>query len=313
MFLDNFAERRPDGKRKLPLSSSPEINDNRIDAWFRETTNFDLALICWLYGAASIMADELGLAGDSARWRTILGEWPGLALAEDDGRLLVAPGYPLKESHRHFSHLMAVHPLGLVDWSRGEADQRTIRASLAELDRLGPDWWCGYSYSWLGNMAARAMDGEKAARALRTFAECFCLPNSFHANGDQTKSGKSKLTYRPFTLEGNLAFASGIQEMLLQSHTGVIRVFPAVPSAWSEVSFDSLRAEGGFLVSAAKKAGKLVEIRIRSENGGRLRLENPFPDRAYEASGVSAAGVRNAGPIVEAEMPPGGELRLKGR
>ena len=96
------------------------------------------------------------------RWRTILGEWPDLALAEDDGRLLVAPGYPLKESHRHFSHLMAIHPLGLVDRSRGEADQRTIRGALAELDRLGPDWWCGYSYSWLGNMAARA--GRRRAR-----------------------------------------------------------------------------------------------------------------------------------------------------
>jgi alpha-L-fucosidase 2 len=312
VFLDNIAERRPDGKRKLPLSSSPEINDNRIDAWFKETTNFDLALIRWLYGAAAVMADELGLAGDSARWRTILGEWPELALA-DDGRLLVAPGYPLRESHRHFSHLMAIHPLGLVDWSRGEADQRTIRGSLAELDRLGPDWWCGYSYSWLGNMAARAMDGDKAARALRTFAECFCLPNSFHANGDQTKSGKSKMTYRPFTLEGNFAFAAGIQEMLLQSHTGIIRVFPAVPAEWSDVSFDSLRAEGGFLVSAAKKAGKLVEVLVRSENGGRLRLASPFPDGAYKISGAAGGAVHSAGPIIETDMSPGGELRLKAR
>lgn len=312
VFLDNFAVRRPDGKRKLPLSSSPEINDNRIDAWFRETTNFDLALIRWLYGAAAAMADELGLAEEEKRWRTILGEWPDLALAEDDGRLLVAPGYPLKESHRHFSHLMAIHPLGLIDWSKGEADQRTIRGALAELDRLGPDWWCGYSYSWLGNMAARAMDGEKAAQALRTFAECFCLPNSFHANGDQTKSGKSKMTYRPFTLEGNFAYAAGIQEMLLQSHTGIIRVFPAVPATWRNVSFDLLRAEGGFLVSAGKKDGKLVEVRVRSENGGKLRLENPFPDGAYEISGAPAAAVRNAGPIVEADMRPGDEVRLKG-
>ncbi|MGZ5453924.1 MAG: glycosyl hydrolase family 95 catalytic domain-containing protein, partial [Candidatus Aminicenantales bacterium] len=272
----------------------------------------DLALIRWLYGAAAIMADELGLVEEGKRWRTSVGEWPGLALAEDDGRLLVAPGYPLQESHRHFSHLMAIHPLGLVDWSGGEADQRTIRASLAELDRLGPDGWCGYSYSWLGNMAARARDGERAAQALRTFAECFCLPNSFHANGDQTKSGKSKMTYRPFTLEGNFAFAAGIQEMLLQSHTGVIRVFPAVPATWRDVSFDSLRAEGGFLVSAGKKDGKLVEVRIRSENGGQLRLENPFPGGAYETSGAATGGVRNAGPIVEADMRPGEEIRLKG-
>jgi len=311
VFLDNIAERRADGKRKLPLSSSPEINDNRIDAWFRETTNYDLALVRWLYGAASTMADELGLAEEGERWRTILGEWPDLALAEDDGRLLVAPGYPLKASHRHFSHLMAIHPLGLIDPSRGEADQRTIGAALNELDRLGPDWWCGYSYSWLGNMAARAGDGEKAAAALRIFAESFCLPNSFHANGDQSKSGKSKMTYRPFTLEGNFAFASGIQEMLLQSHTGVVRVFPAVPDSWPDVSFVSLRVEGAFLVSATRKAGKVVEVRIRSEKGGRLRLENPFPGLVFKATGAAAEAVRAGDRVVEAEMRPGDSLVLK--
>ena len=312
VFLENISERRPDGKRKLPLSSSPEINDNRIDAWFPETTNFDLALIRWLYGAASLMADELGLDDEAGRWRTILGEWPDLALAEDDGRLLVAPGYPLRESHRHFSHLMAIHPLGLLTWNTSDSVDRTIRASLDELDRLGPDWWCGYSYSWLGNMAARARDGEKAAQALRTFAECFCLPNSFHANGDQTKSGKSKFTYRPFTLEGNFAFAAGIQEMLLQSREGRISVFPAVPPSWASVRFESFRAEGAFLVSAKKDGGTVVEVRVISEKGGTLRLENPFAG-GYAASGLEAGRVRDAGKTIEADMRPGESLLLQAR
>jgi len=206
---------------------------------------------------------------------------------------------------------MAIHPLGLVDWSGGEASRRTIRAALAELDRLGPDGWCGYSYSWLGSMAARAMDGDKAAAALRTFAECFCLPNSFHANGDQTKSGKSKMTYRPFTLEGNFAFAAAVQEMLLQSQSGVVRVFPAVPAAWKDVSFNSLRTYGAFLVSAKKKGGKVVEIRVTSEKGGRLRLENSFPGGGYKASGLADDAVRDAGPVIEADMRPGEKLFLR--
>ncbi len=103
---------------------------------------------------------------------------------------------------------MAIHPLGLLDYSQGEESQQIINATLKRMQEVGPDWWCGYSYSWFGNMKARAFDGEGAAQALKTFAECFCLPNTFHANGDQTNSGKSKFTYRPFTLEGNFAFAS---------------------------------------------------------------------------------------------------------
>ena len=152
-------------------------------------------------------------------------------------------------------------------------------------------------------MCARAFDGEEAARALRTFAECFCLSNTFHANGDQTKSGKSRFTYRPFTLEGNFAFAAGVQEMLLQSHTGVIRVFPAIPSAWQEASFENLRAQGAFLVSATMKEGQVSELRIRAEQGGRLRLMLP-------ASLVHAVkdGASLNGELFETDMQKGEEI-----
>ena len=310
LFLDAVAVRDADGYRRLPLSSSPEIHDNRRDAWFTRTTNYDLALIRWLFGAAAELAAELGRKTDAARWQRILAEWPPLAHSPEDGRLLIAPGLALEESHRHFSHLMAIHPLGLIDPDGGETDVRTIRASIAELDRLGTDWWCGYSYAWLGSLAARARDGRKAAEALRVFADCFCLPNSFHANGDQSKSGKSRFTYRPFTLEGNFAFAAGLQEMLLQSHHGLIRVFPAVPDEWTEVRFDRLRAEGAFLVSAEMKAGRVREVRIVSEKGGKLRLLNPMAGEHFTVKGADLGSAATAGAILEISTLPGTEVVL---
>ena len=173
---------------------------------------------------------------------------------------------------------MSIHPLGLIDYSHGEKSRKIIDVTLKRLKDVGPDWWCGYSYSWFANMNARAMNGDATAEALRTFAECFCLSNGFHANGDQTKSGKSQFTYRPFTLEGNFAFASGVQEMLLQSHTGTIMIFPAIPSHWKDVSFKNLRAEGAFLISAELKDGKLFKAEIYSENGELLRVKNLFGD-----------------------------------
>lgn len=312
-FLDRIAMRREDGMRTLPLSSSPEIHDNRIDAWFLETTNFDLGLIRWLYGAAAALAGELGIQKEQREWEEILEEWPELAVSEEDGRLLVAPGQALKESHRHFSHLMPIHPLGLIDWHNGERDRRTIRASIAELERLGPDGWCGYSYSWLGNLAARAGEGAKAARALRIFAECFCLPNSFHANGDQCRAGLSKFTYRPFTLEGNFAFAAGIQEMLLQSHTGTIRVFPAVPDSWRDAAFSTLRTYGAFLVTAKRADGQVKEVLIHSEKGGLMRLDNPFGDAGFRVRGMPQTRLLSESGIIEAEMLPGEKISLRRR
>lgn len=171
---------------------------------------------------------------------------------------------------------MAIHPLGLLDYSQGEKARKIIDATLQKLKDNGPDWWCGYSYSWFANMSARAMKGEDARDALRTFAECFCLTNGFHANGDQSQSGKSKFTYRPFTLEGNFAFAAALQEMLLQSHTGKIHIFPALPNDWKDLSFEKLRAEGAFIVSASLRGGKLAHAEIMAEQGGTLQVINSF-------------------------------------
>ncbi len=264
------------GKRCLALSASPEMYDNKPKAWFENTlTNYDLALVRWLLSATAELAGELQLAEDAAHWRGVLAEMPELACGED-GRLLIAPDHPLPASHRHFSHLMAIHPLGLLDWSDGEAAQRTIRASLTDLDRLGTEWWCGYSFAWLANLAARARDGERAERALETFATAFTLRNSFHCNGDQSGKGLSKFTYRPFTLEGNFAAAAGVQEMLLQSQRGELLVFPAIPEAWQDVSFTTLRALGAFLVSAQRTGGKVERVDIVAEKGGTCRLHSPF-------------------------------------
>ena len=128
------------------------------------------------------------------------------------------------------------------------------------------------------------LTGDAAARSLHIFAKAFCSPNSFHLNGDQLKKGYSGFTYRPFTLEGNFAFASAIQEMLLQSHTGVIRVFPAVPEYWQNASFKDMRAMGAFLVSATYKNGEVERIIVRSEKGGMMKIFNPFTRKVEEKS-----------------------------
>lgn len=282
-----------DGVRRLPLSSSPEMFDNSRKAWFDDLTNFDLAQMRFAFSAAAEMASALGRSDEASHWRTIGAQLPDLD-TDADGALTIAPGFPYAASHRHFSHAVAIHPLGLLDWSQGEAAQRTIRATVKKLKDNGPAWWCGYSYSWFACLAARAFDGEAAAQALRTFAECFCLPNTFHANGDQTASGKSNFTYRPFTLEGNFAFAAGVQEMLLQSHTGVVHVFPAIPAGWTDVAFRNLRAQGAFLVSATKSGGRLTQVQVRPEQGGTLRLALPADSKVKELRGATATDTADA-------------------
>lgn len=308
-FLEKNTFLNRQGQRQLPISSSPEINDNKVTAWFSENTNYDLSLMRFTFSKAAELATELKLTQEAAHWKTIFRQFAPYALSEN-AELKFAPSLPYNQSHRHFSHVMAIHPLGEIRWENGENDQKIIKNSLALLDKIGPDWWCGYSYAWLGSLKARAKDGVGAAKTLHTFATAFCLPNSFHANGDQTKSGLSKFTYRPFTLEGNFAFAAGIQEMLIQSYAGFVEIFPAVPDEWKEVSFRDLRTEGAFLVSAVRAGGITDEITIQSEKGGRVRLKLPFKTHFIKSQrGIVSQKIE--GEWMEIMMQKGGKIILK--
>jgi alpha-L-fucosidase 2 len=283
VFLEEISVENKNGQRQLPLSSSPEIFDNSRKAWFSTMTNYDLALIKWTFEKTAELAGELGKTEEAQHWQKIGSAWDDFDVDETAG-FTFAKGVPYDVSHRHFSHLIAFHPLGLVDYSKGEKDLKIIKNTLKTLDQYGSDWFCGYSFSWLGNLRARAFDGEGAAQALRIFADNFCLKNSFHANGDQSGKGYSKFTYRPFTLEGNFAFAAGVQDMLLQSHTGIIHLFPAIPKDWQNVRFDKLRTEGAFIVSAELQNGTLSKVRIFAEKGGALNLKNPFNKDKFQCS-----------------------------
>ncbi|QNK61535.1 glycoside hydrolase N-terminal domain-containing protein [Pedobacter sp. PAMC26386] len=297
------------GHRKLKISSSPEINDNSLEAWFLQNTNYDLALMKFAFKSAAELAGELGLKQEQQHWNTIFEQFDAYALSAND-ELKFAPTMAYNQSHRHFSNAMAIHPLGLIKWEDGPKAQSVIKNTIHLLDSIGPAYWCGYSYSWMANMKARAKDGDGAAKDLEIFAKAFCSVNSFHLNGDQTKSGYSKFTYRPFTLEGNFAFAGGLQEMLIQSYAGFIEIMPAVPASWKNISFDRLRAEGAVLVSAKRKDGIVDEVRLEAEKGGLVKLKLPFKTFVTVLNTGSVISVKGNG-LMQLVCKPGAVIVLK--
>ena len=266
---------KPDssGQLVLPLSSSPEIHDNSRAAFLTPNANYDQALLTWCFGALAEMADTLGRTADANSWRALRGKLSPLLRDSPTGPLLMARNLGFAESHRHFSHAMSIHPLGLL--SAEGPDSLTVRATTAEIAARGTSQWTGYSFSWFAAMLARSNQADSSLRYLSDYLS-FTLRNGFHANGDQSGRKLSTMTYRPFTLEGNFLAMDAVQEMLLRSTRGVVAVFPAAPSAWRDVQFRDLRAEGGWRVSAERRGGMTSGIRVTSRSGGALRLRDPF-------------------------------------
>ncbi|NIG53493.1 glycoside hydrolase family 95-like protein [Chitinophaga sp. Cy-1792] len=283
-YLEHISQVK-NGVRVLPLSSSPEFNDNNINAWFPQWTNFDLGLAKFLFTAAAEVAAAGNNKNEASHWQKILSELPAYDVNKTG--LTVAPGQDLTESHRHMSPYMAVYPLALLDDNKQE-DAAIIHQSLQQIEKNGTREWCGYSFSWMACLYARAHEADKAVKQLDIFATNFCSVNSFHLNGDQKGGEYSNFTYRPFTLEGNFAFMQGVHELLLQSRMGYIEVFPAVPDSWKDVSFQDLRAEGAFVISAKKENGKMQSVKITAEKDGLLKIKLPFKKWAAGAMASSS-------------------------
>ena len=290
VFLEQISKTNDKGQRQLPLSSSPEVYDNSAKAWFTETTNYDLSLMMFTWTTAAKMARALGNEADAKRWDALAASLPPLAKAPGL-ELMFAPNAPYQFSHRHFSHLMAIYPLGQIRWEDNDTARQTIRRTIQVLDSIGPAGWTGYSYAWLGALKARARDGAGAEKALKVFADAFCGANGFHLNGDVSKK-YSNNSSRPFTLEGNFGFAAALQEMLIQSYSDTVNIMPAVPESWQNVTFRGLRTEGGFVFDVTRENGKVRQMLITAEADGFLHLRLPYT--AYRLVPVNGKPTRRS-------------------
>jgi alpha-L-fucosidase 2 len=91
-----------------------------------------------------------------------------------------------------------------------------------------------------------------------------------------------------------------VHEMLLQSWSPtpgrrdgeIIRIFPAMPWRWHEASFDDLRAEGGWRVSARRENDATTRLKISATRNGLLRIRDNFNGRTpkWNHAGVEKAG-----------------------
>lgn len=259
-----------DGLLYLPVSSSPEIHDDEKESWVTPNSNYDLALLHYLYKTLAEFAEILD-NGQEAIWLAVKEKLPQLAVNEKNV-LRIAPDEDLTESHRHLSNAMAICPLHLYQY---DSEKEMIDATVLDYERLGSGMWVGFSFPWMSHLYTVQGNGEGAAQQLRIFWESFCSPNGFHLNGDFLKRGFTTFHYRPFTLEANMYAADALQEMLFAMEGQVVHLFPAVPGVWKreKIAFSGFLGYGGIQVSAQWLPDKGCEIYVASDQSKKLKLK----------------------------------------
>ena len=91
----------------------------------------------------------------------------------------------------------------------------------------------------------------------------------------------------------NLSLPAIINECLLQSYEGVLRLFPNSANL-GKASFRDLRAEGAFLVSARWDGNVVTQVRLKSEKGALARIANPWGPAKIDVQTLSSGAAVNS-------------------
>ncbi|HEX7303598.1 glycosyl hydrolase family 95 catalytic domain-containing protein [Lentzea sp.] len=250
-YYARFLVEGADGRLHLPETRSPEYA-NTADA------TYDLSLLRW--GVRTLLSIE-----ENPRWRDV---HTRLApYAQDASGVRIGRDKALEDSHRHFSHLLWFYPLRELTWDMPE--HRALITRTVDLWTSRREAWAGYSYGAASAMCSAMGRPEDALSFLRHFLErrpvganAVLTENSFYREGGN------------LAIESPLMSGQAVLEMMVQSHNGVVRVFPSVSSTWADASISSLRAQGAFLVDASRSGGRTDWVRVHSEAGSPLVLEH---------------------------------------
>lgn len=111
------------------------------------------------------------------------------------------------------------------------------------------------------------------------------------------------LKENPHGIEQLNTIPDAIQEMMLQSHEGVIRIFPVWPAeSHPEAAFRGFRACGAFEVSASLKNGIVDMVTVVSHKGHVCRLQNPWPEETAKVIRFDGRVEMFSGDILEIQM-----------
>lgn len=249
--------RNKEGKLDIVPLGSPEYKGFEVFP----NTNYNHALLRWLLNTL-ITVNEKTKAGnsDETKWKQTLADLSPYPV--DGNGLMIGSNQPVDMSHRHFSHLLGLYPLFQLNPDNKDEKALVVKSVKHWHQIENGKALAGYSFTGASLLYTSLGMGNEALAIMHQFLgdsvrKSRILTNTFYVES----GGKNPVIETP------LSGAAGVIDFLLQSWKSKIRIFPAMPDDWKEASFDQIRAEGGFLVSASRKEGKTQWVQVKSLAG----------------------------------------------
>lgn len=274
---DAMLEEDANGDFFLAVETSPEYNGGQFNAWGKNSS-IHLASIHFL--AHSLMKTVEILKIDDTkykRWEEILKKLP-ISSISSDNEICIWDDQPLAEGHRHFSHLASLHPYDLLDWRTDKQIDKMLKQTLKRWIEQGMEKWAGWSYPWASIIYSRLGDAESSHIMLSIYRRLFMRDD--YALRHLPEQANSKSIYnnnynKIMQIEGGMASAAAVMEMLIHTSKGIMYPLSGVPCYWKNLSFKNILTEGAFLVSCNLVEGKIKNLCVTSKHGGMFKIALP--------------------------------------
>ncbi|MBL8219739.1 MAG: hypothetical protein JNL62_10940 [Bryobacterales bacterium] len=289
-FLVAFLSKGNDGKHHVVPTVSPENWGATVDFRLNQDCIIDLALTEFLLDAMLEASRVLGRDGElRERWREVrenLAAYP-----EVDGPYgkvwLDVLNAPAEYVYNVPVTLAPVFPAEQVGLGRRKEMLEVARrtAKTVRLEGGNDLVWQPLARARLGMLDLKWFKREVA----------YCLTPLGNANDRVRQIGgryrdetNFDFMMRMGVWTENLSLPAVLNECMLQSYDGVVRLFPNTRNL-GKAAFRDLRAAGAFLVSAAWDGRTVSEVKLRSEKGTEARLVNPWAGRPVAVTGGGKA------------------------
>ena len=123
------------------------------------------------------------------------------------------------------------------------------------------------------NFFARLKEPEKALNSINILLRDLTRENLLTIS----VAGIAGANYDIFVLDGNEAAASGIAEMLIQSHEDYIEFLPALPAEWKTGYYKGLCVRGDATVSVDWADMKIVRASLHADINNSYKIKIPDP------------------------------------
>jgi len=282
-----------DGKLHLPVLHSPEYGDDADN-------NYNLSTLRW--GCQTLIdLNERYQLNDPLvpTWKQTLADL--VPYPVDEHGLRIGADVSYTKSHRHWSHILMVHPLHIMTGEQA-AERELLEKSVLHWLTVGNSKGInGWSRAAAASLYATLGDGENAIKQIHGHMadKRFVRPNTMYIEGSPV-------------IECSIVLGRSLQDMLLQSWGNKIAIFPAIPESWDSAVFHDLRAEGAFLVSAKRSAGQTQWVRIKSLADEPCRVQAGLGDKVtVQINGKPVDITPTADGIHELPLAEGDEAILR--